>query len=144
MNVSAMDISEEALKTAKENAELNQVEMQFIHSDILNVKNIENKWDIIVSNPPYIPASEHREMDKNVTENEPHLALFVQDDDPLLFYRKIAEFANNHLTDNGRLYFEIHKDQGENCKNLLQSLGFESVTLRKDISGNDRMICAKL
>jgi len=144
MNVSAMDISEEALKTAKENAELNQVEIQFIQADILKINKLDRKWDVIVSNPPYIPEADKAEMQSNVTEHEPHLALFVQDDDPLLFYRKIAEFANNHLTDNGRLYFEIHKDQGENCKNLLQSLGFESVTLRKDISGNDRMICAKL
>lgn len=140
--ISAMDISVEALEVARQNATLNQVDIEFIQDDILNPATTTRKWDVIVSNPPYIPASEHHEMDRNVTEFEPHLALFVHDNDPLLFYRKIAAFAAEHLTVRGRLYFEIHQSLGRECCQLLESLGFQSVVLRKDLSGNDRMISA--
>lgn len=142
--VSAMDISTEALNIAKENAKLNQTEINFIHSDALKISQLDRKYDLIVSNPPYIPKRDKKTMEPNVLDFEPHIALFVEDEDPLIFYRKIAKLAKNHLTENGSLYVEIHNEQGENCKNLLQSLGFKNVTLRKDISGNDRMICAKL
>ena len=139
-NVSAMDISPEALALAKENAALNEVNIEFIQDDILHPAATDRKWDVIVSNPPYIPASEQRYLHKNVTDFEPHLALFVQDNDPLIFYRKIAEFALSHLTAGGRLYFEIHQSLGRQCCQLLESMGFQSVELRKDLSGNDRMI----
>ena len=139
-NVSAMDISPEALALAKENAALNEVNIEFIQDDILHPAATDRKWDVIVSNPPYIPASEQRYLHKNVTDFEPHLALFVQDNDPLIFYRKIAEFALSHLTAGGRLYFEIHQSLGRLCCQLLESMGFQSVELRKDLSGNDRMI----
>ena len=139
-NVSAMDISPEALALAKENAALNEVNIEFIQDDILHPAAIDRKWDVIVSNPPYIPASEQRYLHKNVTDFEPHLALFVQDNDPLIFYRKIAEFALSHLTAGGRLYVEIHQSLGRQCCQLLESMGFQSVELRKDLSGNDRMI----
>jgi release factor glutamine methyltransferase len=144
LTVSAMDISSEALKISKENAMLNGVEINFIQSDILKISQLDRKYDLIVSNPPYIPERDKKTMESNVLDFEPHIALFVSDEDPLIFYRKIAELATNHLTENGSLYFEIHNGQGENCKKLLQSLGFKSITLRKDISGIDRMICAKL
>ena len=139
-NVSAMDISPEALALAKENAALNEVNIEFIQDDILHPAATDRKWDVIVSNPPYIPASEQRYLHKNVTDFEPHLALFVQDNDPLIFYRKIAEFALSHLTAGGRLYVEIHQSLGRLCCQLLESMGFQSVVLRKDLSGNDRMI----
>ena len=139
-NVSAMDISPEALALAKENAALNEVNIEFIQDDILHPAATDRKWDVIVSNPPYIPASEQRYLHKNVTDFEPHLALFVQDNDPLIFYGKIAEFALSHLTAGGRLYVEIHQSLGRQCCQLLESMGFQSVELRKDLSGNDRMI----
>ena len=139
-NVSAMDISPEALALAKENAALNEVNIEFIQDDILHPAATDRKWDVIVSNPPYIPASEQRYLHKNVTDFEPHLALFVQDNDPLIFYRKIAEFALSHLSAGGRLYVEIHQSHGRQCCQLLESMGFQSVELRKDLSGNDRMI----
>ena len=139
-NVSAMDISPEALALAKENAALNEVNIEFIQDDILHPAATDRKWDVIVSNPPYIPASEQRYLHKNVTDFEPHLALFVQDNDPLIFYRNIAEFALSHLTAGGRLYVEIHQSLGRQCCQLLESMGFQSVELRKDLSGNDRMI----
>ena len=139
-NVSAMDISPEALALAKENAALNEVNIEFIQDDILHPAATDRKWDVIVSNPPYIPASEQRYLHKNVTDFEPHLALFVQDNDPLIFYRKIAEFALSHLTAGGRLYVEIHQSLGRPCCPLLAPMGIQSVELRKDLSGNDRMI----
>lgn len=139
-NVSAMDISPEALVLAKENATLNRVDIEFIQDDILHPSATDRKWDVIVSNPPYIPHAGKAEMTAGVLDFEPHLALFVPDDDPLLFYRRIAAFALEHLTSQGRLYFEIHQSLGRQCCLLLESMGFRSVELRKDLSGNDRMI----
>ena len=143
-NVSAMDISPDALMVAKANAALNDADVEFIQDDILNPATTDRKWDVIVSNPPYIPVSEHSEMDKNVTEFEPHLALFVQDNDPLIFYRKIAEFAITHLSPGGKLFFETHKDLAQECKQLLESYGFTNLVIRKDMSGNERMVQAIL
>ena len=140
VNVTAMDISAEALALAKENAALNEVYIEFIQDDILHPAATNRKWDVIVSNPPYIPHAGKAEMASGVLDFEPHLALFVPDDDPLLFYRRIADFALEHLTSQGRLYFEIHQSLGRQCCLLLESMGFRSVELRKDLSGNDRMI----
>ena len=140
VNVTAMDISAEALALAKENAALNEVYIEFIQDDILHPTATNRKWDVIVSNPPYIPHAGKAEMASGVLDFEPHLALFVPDDDPLLFYRRIADFALEHLTSQGRLYFEIHQSLGRQCCLLLESMGFRSVELRKDLSGNDRMI----
>ncbi|MGC3978693.1 MAG: peptide chain release factor N(5)-glutamine methyltransferase [Paludibacteraceae bacterium] len=142
--MTAMDISAEALVTAKQNAELNGVEIDFAQVDVLQIKKLNKKYDIIVSNPPYVLESDKKNMQHNVLDYEPHIALFVTDSDPLIYYRKIAELARNHLSKTGMLYFEIHNKQGENCKKLLHSLGFKSIILRKDISGNDRMVCATL
>jgi len=138
--VEAFDISDNALETAHTNADLNKLEVLFSKVDILNVGELNKKWDIIVSNPPYIPEQDKGEMEANVLEHEPHLALFVPDNDPLLFYRHIALFAQKLLNPNGKLYFEIHRDFGNECVELLTSLGFSEVELRKDISGNNRMI----
>ncbi|WP_298116131.1 peptide chain release factor N(5)-glutamine methyltransferase [Flavobacterium sp.] len=148
--VSAIDVSEKALTTAKKNAEINKVEVNFINVDILNVNELselqtsnlklETSFDIIVSNPPYVRNLEKEEIKPNVLEFEPHLALFVEDNDALLFYRKIAELAKKNLSDNGKLYFEINQYLGKETVELLQNLGFATIELRKDIYGNDRMI----
>ena len=142
--VSAMDISAEALEVASQNTALNQVDVEFIQDDILNPVPTDRKWEVIVSNPPYIPASEHSEMDRNVTDYEPHLALFVSNDDPLIFYRKIAGFALSHLTTGGHLYFEIHQNLAYECKQLLEEIGFTNVEIRRDLSGNERMVRGEL
>lgn len=140
--VDAFDISEKALETARRNANRNKLEVNFSRIDILSSPEFNTKWDIIISNPPYIAEQEKSEILPNVLDHEPHLALFVPDDDPLLFYRHIALFAQQHLQPNGKLYFEIHRDAGPACINLLAGLGYHDVELRKDISGNDRMVRA--
>ena len=142
--ITAFDISTEALETATANAAKNQLDVSFVQSDILQSPKYPMKWDIIVSNPPYIPDCEKAEMDANVTSHEPHTALFVPTNDPLLFYRHIAMFAKNHLTKGGKLYFEIHRDYGQHCVDLLAEYGFTKIELRKDMSENDRMTCAVL
>lgn len=140
-NISAVDIDENALGIAKENANFNKTDVNFQVLDILNSKNqvFIQKFDIIVSNPPYVLESDKNEMRSNVLDFEPHLALFVPDADPLLFYRHILEFAIKNLNKNGKLYFEIHADLGESTK-LLCLKYFQNVTLEQDMSGRDRMI----
>jgi release factor glutamine methyltransferase len=142
--IAAFDISEKALETAQSNAALNKVEVIFSVIDILNAPDFAEKWDIIVSNPPYVLENEKEEILPNVLENEPHVALFVPNNDPLLFYRKIALFAQKYLSQNGKLYFEINRAAGKATVELLTELGFQQIELRKDISGNDRMIKAIL
>jgi len=142
--VDAFDISEKALETATSNASLNKLDVNFTKVDILNAPDIDKKWNVIVSNPPYVTQQEKHEILPNVLEHEPHLALFVPDNDPLLFYRHIAQFALSHLLPSGKLYFEINREFGNECMNLLSEMGFCEVELRKDISGNDRMIRAIL
>ncbi len=144
LHVSAMDVSVVALALAKENAILNNVTVDFIQDDILNPASTERKWDVIVSNPPYIPISEIKEMDKNVTDFEPHLALFVEDGNPLIFYQKIAAFAKNHLLPDGSIYFETHKDLAVDVAKMLENNGFLNVEIRKDMSGNERMVRGSL
>ena len=139
-DIDAFDISDAALEIAKSNSKRNNLVVNFSNVDILNVLDLNKKWDIIVSNPPYIPENEKDEILPNVLEHEPHLALFVPDYDPLIFYRHISQFAKKHLTKNGKLYFEIHREAGMKCSNLLVEQGFTNIELRKDISGNDRMI----
>lgn len=138
--VDAFDISEKALETAQSNAKLNKLEVTFSKVDILNTPEMEQKWDIIVSNPPYVTELEKSEILPNVLDHEPHLALFVPDNDPLLFYRCIAVFAQQHLKPKGKLYFEINRQFGKATVDLLTAMGFDNVELRKDISGNDRMV----
>lgn len=152
--VFAIDVSEKALATAKRNAELNNVRVNFMNVDILQLNDLEQlptsdfqlpaKFDIIVSNPPYVRNLEKAEIKPNVLEYEPHLALFVEDRDALLFYRKIAELAKKNLNVNGKLYFEINQYFGTETVQLLEDSGFKNVILKEDIYGNDRMICCSL
>lgn len=141
-SVSAIDVAGEALKVAQKNAAKNEVKINFIQQNILETSTLEMDFDIIVSNPPYVRNLEKHEIRKNVLENEPHLALFVDDNDALIFYRKIAALAKKNLTENGRLYFEINQYLGEEMTELLQE-DFKNVQLRKDIYGNDRMTKAE-
>ena len=138
--VFAIDVSEEALKIAHKNAETNQVQINFILQNILETEDLNQNFDVIVSNPPYVRNLEKQEIKKNVLEFEPHLALFVEDTDALLFYRKIAQLALKNLTANGLLFFEINQYLGKETVELLETLGFKNVELKKDIYGNDRMI----
>ncbi len=149
-DVSAIDISEKALEMARKNALDNQVEVNFILQDILQSSNLQIfkspnlLFDIIVSNPPYVRNLEKYEIKKNVLDYEPHLALFVDDSDALLFYRKIAQLALYSLTPNGKMFFEINQYLGKEMVELLGQLGFKNIELRKDFMGNDRMICCNL
>ncbi|MDH7914050.1 peptide chain release factor N(5)-glutamine methyltransferase [Winogradskyella sp. SYSU M77433] len=152
-NVYALDVSESALKIAKENAEHNNVDIRFIRGNALNLvneiffsfeKDISQKqnglFDIIVSNPPYVRELEKQEIKPNVLDNEPHLALFVEDDNPLIFYKAITNFAVDKLKPNGSLYFEINQYLGRETEQLLKDVNLKNVELRKDIFGNDRML----
>ena len=137
--VFAIDVSEKALATAQKNAAINKVEVTFIHKNILETADLEQQFDIIVSNPPYVRNLEKQEIKKNVLDNEPHLALFVEDNDALIFYRKIAELAQKNLSENGQLFFEINQYLGQEMIDLLEKMNFKNIELRKDIYGNDRM-----
>lgn len=152
--VRAIDISEKALEVARQNAKNNDAEIDFILGDILNPKLIvtlsssdsyrdegqPSSFDIIVSNPPYICVSEKASMNKNVLEYEPHLSLFVENNDPLLFYKAICDFALIHLKKNGKIYFEINQSLSSETKNLLENKGFKNVELIKDLSNNYRIL----
>lgn len=149
--VEAWDISDDALMIAKGNAELNEVEVVFNKVDVLsfNAPNLQGRisfedaqFDIIVSNPPYICNKEKVDMEENVLAHEPHLALFVPDDDPLLFYRTIARLGLTALSSGGSLYFEINREYGQETIAMLCELGYVKVELHKDQYGNDRMIHA--
>jgi release factor glutamine methyltransferase len=142
--VFAIDVSENALEIAKKNAKLNGVEVNFILKNILETNDLEQQFDIIVSNPPYVRMLEKEEIKTNVLEYEPHLALFVEDNDALIFYRKIAQLAKKSLTENGKLYFEINQYLGKETVILLEKMDFKNIELLQDIYGNDRMIsCSK-
>ncbi|AVR43885.1 peptide chain release factor N(5)-glutamine methyltransferase [Christiangramia fulva] len=139
--VTAFDISEAALKTARKNAKLNKVDVDFRKLDILKLEKLQERYDIIVSNPPYVREQEKEQMQKNVLDHEPKTALFVDDDDALIFYKKIAELAQVSLRQNGALYFEINQYLHEETRDLVENLGFEA-ELKKDIFGNYRMLKA--
>ena len=151
--VFAIDISENALNIARQNAELNKVDITLFQTDILNTNSLDDvvstffdekietiKFDIIISNPPYVRELEKVEINNNVLENEPHLALFVDDKNPLVFYTKITELAKNSLKEEGSLYFEINQYLGKEMAKMLKQKEFNSIQLRKDLFGNDRMI----
>ena len=152
-NISAIDVSQQALEVAKRNADLNKVTINFIKVNILEVEDLSqltssiihhpSSYNIIVSNPPYVRNLEKREIKKNVLDYEPHLALFVADKEPLLFYRKIAQLALKSLVPNGLLFFEINQYLGKETIELLENLGFKNIELKKDMYGNDRMIRCK-
>lgn len=136
-----MDISEKALTVARDNNQLFEANCQFFTDNILEIdKNKLNKWDIIISNPPYVPQAEKKVIAPRVKEHEPGLALFVPDEDPLRFYKKISELASNCLQPGGHLYFEIHEDFGKEMEELLASIGFDEILLKRDMQGKDRMI----
>lgn len=139
VNVSTMDISVKAIEVAKQNALANNVAIHFIHQSILETDFLAN-YDLIVSNPPYVRNLEKVEIKNNVLVHEPHLALFVEDDDPLIFYKKIVALAENSLSENGYLFFEINQYLGKETLELFNE-HFSNVELRKDFVGNDRMIC---
>jgi len=142
----ALDVSEEALEVAKKNAKSNGVNIGFMHQDIFNPElelESELHFDIIVSNPPYVRELEKKEINKNVKDFEPDTALFVSDEDPLVFYKAIMDFSENNLNENGSLYFEINQYLGEETKALFNTRNFSEIELRKDIFGNDRMLKAK-
>ena len=138
--MTAVDVSAKALQVARRNAELNGVTINFLHQDILQTSTLPDTYDIIISNPPYVRSLEKAEMQANVLEYEPHLALFVSDTDPLLFYDRIATLARRALSPQGSLFFEINQYLGDEMKALLKAKGFEKVVLRQDLSGNDRMM----
>jgi len=139
----AIDVSEKAIAIAKKNAELNNVTVLFEVQNILETQDLGRQFDFIISNPPYVRKLEQAEIKPNVLEYEPHLALFVEDDDALLFYRVIAKLAMKNLKPNGQLYFEINQYLGNEMIALLRELQFKTIELRKDIFGNDRIIVAK-
>ncbi len=140
----ALDISKEALKIAKKNALKNNVTIHFIEADILTLNELPQHFDIIISNPPYVRELEKEQMHQNVLANEPHLALFVENENPLLFYDKIAELAKKYLTKSGKLFFEINQYLGNETIELLQSKGFKNIQLKKDIFEVDRMVKATI
>ncbi len=142
--VIGIDVSEQALDIAKENAVNNSVQVDFILLDILKQSPEVNDLDILVSNPPYVLDSDKKHMSKNVLDHEPALALFVPDRDSLKFYKAIAKQGLNALKMGGRLYFEIHEDYGEAVKTMLSNMNYKDIELKKDIFLlKDRMILAK-
>ncbi|HRO46918.1 peptide chain release factor N(5)-glutamine methyltransferase [Agriterribacter sp.] len=142
--VYAIDISNEALAVARKNAHSQQCPVQFFNMDFLNTGQSKGlpQLNIIVSNPPYIPQKDKADMYKNVLDFEPHTALFVEDNNPLIFYSAIADFAVQHLQPDGCIYTEIHETMGEAVKNIFIQKGFTHIIVRKDMQGKDRMIKA--
>ena len=145
----AVDISNEALEMARINAELNEVSVKFLSCDILSVNSspknqrdvfADHDFDIIVSNPPYVRELEMSEMNDNVLNFEPKIALFVEDSKPLVFYEEICDLALNKLTENGVVFFEINQYLGLEMQLLLKSKGFTDIELTKDLFGNNRFI----
>jgi release factor glutamine methyltransferase len=142
-HITAIDISKEALAIAEQNAANYHTEIEWIAQDILQTKQLKDRYDIMVSNPPYIPLREKLAMEKQVADHEPEIALFVPDQFPLIFYSKIAHIGKSALKPNGQLFFEIHYDQGEAIIALLNEMGYHA-ELKQDIFGKDRMVRASL
>lgn len=142
--VFALDVSKAALKVAKQNAELNNVNIGFIEADILNAEAVKftqgADFDVIVSNPPYVRNLEKEQMKPNVLDNEPHLALFVENENPLQFYKPITEFAVKNLNKKSALFFEINEYLGKEMMQLLKKYHFKNIELKQDIFRRDRMI----
>ncbi|RAR75780.1 peptide chain release factor N(5)-glutamine methyltransferase [Flavobacterium aciduliphilum] len=142
-DVFTIDVSEKAMEIARKNALMNKVTVDFICVDVLKLSTFDfpfSTFDIIVSNPPYVRVLEKAEMKPNVLEYEPHTALFVSDDDALIFYRKIAQLAQKHLSENGTLFFEINQYLGKETVDVLDTMGFKNIELKKDLYSNDRMV----
>lgn len=141
--VTGLDVDIEAMSLAKENATSLKLDVEFLQHDILSYEGLIKGWDIIVSNPPYIPVKEKSQMAKHVLEYEPELALFTTDKNPLVFYEKIADFAVEKLDENGWLYFETHESKADSVIRILENRKFKEITVRKDLQGKDRMIRCK-
>ncbi|MCC5923912.1 MAG: peptide chain release factor N(5)-glutamine methyltransferase [Crocinitomicaceae bacterium] len=139
-----LDVSKDALELAAENAEILNLDVTWHLHDVLadEINFLDTYWDVIVSNPPYIPLLEKQKMAQHVIDFEPNLALFVAEDDPILFYRKIGEFASAKLKRSGALYFELHEDYAIDVKRFIKNLNFEQVALKKDLQGKTRMLKA--
>ena len=138
--VSALDISEKAIQVATENAEINNVKVDFFQTDIIKVTALPEHYDIIVSNPPYVRELEKEMMQENVLRHEPDSALYVTNNDPLLFYRSISRLAKIHLKPGGKLFFEINEYLADEMIQLLKDEGFKKIEVKKDIFGKDRMM----
>jgi release factor glutamine methyltransferase len=140
----AVDLSTDALEVAKQNATSLAAEINFVQIDMLNEKSraVLPVFDMIISNPPYIPLKDKAAMRENVLLHEPHLALFVSNDDPLIFYKEIIRFANTHLKHAGSLFFEIHDQLAEQVVSLLSANNYDQIFLKQDMQGRDRMISA--
>lgn len=146
-SVTAIDVSKEAIDVAKKNSAQNHTKIEFMEVDVLHFEDdltLQHKWDskfdIIVSNPPYVRMQEKELMKSNVIDHEPDIALFVEDDDPLMFYRKISQLSKEYLKHNGTLYLEINEYLGLEMEKMLNKAGFKHVVLKKDIFGKNRMI----
>ncbi len=137
-----LDVSQKAISIAEENARSLGASLEVLHHDILQKKLPVHNLDILVSNPPYIPLKDRKTMDRNVTDFEPELALFVPDDDPLIFYRRIAEEGRSSLVLGGQLFFEIHEAYGPPIQSLLEDLGYKKVVIHQDMQKKDRMVSA--
>jgi release factor glutamine methyltransferase len=144
-DVSACDVSPEALQVASKNGNGTNLHVNFFLLDILNSKdwNGQPQYDLIISNPPYVTEAEKKFMSANVLSWEPERALFVPDDDPLIFYRQIIRFADQQLKPGGKIYFEINENFGDDVRELFQKNGYRNIDLRQDLSGKDRMVSAE-
>ncbi|MEO8962983.1 MAG: peptide chain release factor N(5)-glutamine methyltransferase [Ginsengibacter sp.] len=143
--IDAVDISEKAILVARENSKELQADVNFLRLDFLQDTEWPSlgKYDVIISNPPYIPITEKKTLSKNVADFEPEIALFVENNDPFIFYKKIVEFAQQHLTKDGKIYVEIHEEYTSDVKNIFENAGFIT-TIRKDIYGKERMVRARI
>lgn len=142
IELDAWDLSADALKLAEANATFNDVKVNFYEIDVLKPINWAKSYDVIVSNPPYVLESEKQYMKKNVLDFEPHIALFVDDDNSLVFYKSIIKKSKQLLNENGRIYFEINEQKAVEIKSLLEKNNFDNILIKKDIQGKDRMIKA--
>lgn len=138
-----IDISSSALSVARKNAEILKAESKWTHCDILNIESLKHDYDVIVSNPPYIPTKEKSLMSSNVLDHEPHMALFVEDEDPLIFYRKILSLAERHLKENGILAFELNENYAFPVKTMVEQSSLGEIELIQDMQGKDRMLFAR-
>jgi release factor glutamine methyltransferase len=144
-DITGLDISTDALSLAKENSKLTNLDVEFIHADVLNINKyfLDKKWDCIISNPPYIPTNERESIAENVLNFEPEIALFVENKNPIIFYEAIVKYAKSNLSENGFLFFEIHPEFSAEISDLLNLKGFINIELRKDLQGKNRMIKAQ-
>jgi release factor glutamine methyltransferase len=143
--ITGLDISADALSLARENSKLTNLDVEFIHADVLNINGdlLDQKWDCIISNPPYIPSNERESIAENVLNFEPEISLFVENENPIIFYEAIVKYAKSNLLRKGFLFFEIHPDFSAQISDLLKLKGFINIELRKDLQGKNRMIKAQ-